>query len=689
MAYFAFFVNTEYINHDFVTNLVFVHPVIRVSKSPRFRFQLQAMSSVLTPPFPMPLRASLRFLLGLLVCLLLPAAIYAWHWSMSEEAFGATESGKITLLKSAFWGLGPDTPVVPEGAAQITLPHRVEDKSKTYAHYRLPFHISPGPQLESPMALCVPKWSANPSVWIDGQKLVINESGQLDVKGLSRPAFVSLPLHLTPGEHRIDIRLRTVPGLFPGLSEVWLGEHQVVAAECGALQDIVLGSRMGGLFLMLFITLVSVCVFASQRDALSLGFALTGTAWCLHSLVALNWLGNMREETWLTWFMLTRPSAGFAGLFVALHLVKIRQAKLHWALLGLAALTCTTLFLLPSSQWGLWLMGVAFVMVPLTLCTGLYVLWFATVKSKFLSDFAFAMCLIYGVSANAMDLARAKGWLPYSGMSMTNWIATLLALAIGLLVIERLVSYLRYKQVASTQLKQELAAQKIQLAATHEEVRVQREKNLLTQERQRLVRDMHDGLGTQLVSASALLKSGVMHPEKTQALSHLIDQALLDLRSMLDVFSSPQWSSDEQDQEAVALLLAMLRHRLAPVFRSQGIEVEWQSGSLPHEFLKNDQDRLQLLRCLQEACTNIIKHAKATQVVLKTHVTSTQIVFEVRDDGCGMEAAKAGKSGPQGHGLSNMAARASQMGAQLVMDSSTSGTCVRLVFPRSNPDTRT
>jgi signal transduction histidine kinase len=638
--------------------------------------------TALFPSLSKPQWTALRFLMGLIACLLLPAAIYAWNWSMSEDAFGATESGKISILRSATLGLGPDIQDVPQGSEQITLPHRSDELSAGYAHYRLPFHLSPSTRQEITWALCVPRWSANAGVWVDGQRVMNDELGHLNVSSLFRPAFVPLPLHLMPGDHRIDIRLRTVAGTFPGLSEVWFGQHHVLAAECGALQDMMVGSRIGGLFLMLFITLVSACVFASQRDALSLGFTLSGLAWSLHAMVALDWLGTMSDDAWITWFMVTRPLAGFAGIFVALRLVKIRQAQLDWALLSLSALAYAILFLLPSAQWQMWLMGVAFVLVPITLSLGLYVLWFAAAKSRFLSDFAFAICMVYGVSANAMDLARAKGWLPYSVLSMTHWIAPVLALAIGFLVIERLVSYLRYKQVAGAQLKQELAEQKIQLAAYHEVVRVQREKHLLTQERQRLVRDMHDGLGSQLVSASALLKSGVMHTDKSQALSHLIDQALLDLRSMLDVFSSPQWSSDEDDQEVVSLLLAMLRHRLAPVFRSQGIEVEWQSESLPHDFLKSDQDRLQLLRCLQEACTNIIKHAKATQVVLKTHVTSTQIVFEVRDDGCGMEASNAGKSGPKGHGLSNMAARAHQMGAQLVMDSSTSGTCVRLVFTR-------
>jgi signal transduction histidine kinase len=103
---------------------------------------------------------------------------------------------------------------------------------------------------------------------------------------------------------------------------------------------------------------------------------------------------------------------------------------------------------------------------------------------------------------------------------------------------------------------------------------------------------------------------------------------------------------------------------------------------MPHSFLTSDQDRLQLLRLLQEACTNIIKHANAHAIALRTHVSESAIVFEVSDDGQGIEASQLKSGKYNGHGLANMADRAARMGAQLVIESTHEGTCVRLIFQR-------
>jgi len=600
---------------------------------------------------------------------------------MTSDAFGQISQGKISIFRTAIMGIDPDLETPAKGATLVNLPHRVENSTAEFAHYRLPFMVEPTSSNENKMALCVPRWSANAGVWIDGRQLLSQERNQLDFKTLFRPAFVSLPLDLSPGQHRIDIRLRTVAGTFPGLSEVWLGNHEVLARECGDLQDLLIGMRVGGMLLMFFIALVSICVYASQRDGLSLGFVLASAGWCLHALVTLDWLGPMSDATWITWFMVSRPMTGFAGIYVALRLVKSPLRSLDMGLLGLALLAYITLAVLPKAYWQAWLVGVGLLLVPLTLVMAFYLLWHASARSHYLSDFAFAMSMFFGVGANAFDLARANGWLPYSILSMTYWVAPMLALGIGLLVIERLVRYLRYKKEAAEQLKRELAAQKVQLAASHEELQKQREKMLLTEERQRLVRDMHDGLGSQLVSASALLKSSQSQDTMSVELSELIDQALLDLRSMLDVFSSNKNLDGDESEDTVSVLLGMLRHRLAPVFRSQAIDFDWQAEPLPHDFLQGDRDRLQLLRLLQEACTNVIKHAQARRVSLRTHVTTSAIVFEVSDDGRGIEASKV-TSKRTGHGLANMMARATRLGAQLMIDSSSEGTCVRLIFER-------
>jgi nitrate/nitrite-specific signal transduction histidine kinase len=51
-------------------------------------------------------------------------------------------------------------------------------------------------------------------------------------------------------------------------------------------------------------------------------------------------------------------------------------------------------------------------------------------------------------------------------------------------------------------------------------------------------------------------------------------------------------------------------------------------------------------------------------------------------DGQGIEASKAKSGKHTGHGLANMADRAARMGAQLAIESSHEGTCVRLIFQR-------
>lgn len=633
------------------------------------------------PSFTANTWTAVRFLLGLLSAALLLAATYTWNWSMTSDAFGQISQGKISILRHATLGVGPDLQTPDARAAEVTLPHRINDSSAGFAHYRLPLVVDSTRSPEMQMALCVPRWSANAGMWLDGQRLLNQEQGHLDFKSLFRPAFVPLPLDLSPGSHRIDIRLRTVTGTFPGLSEVWFGQHNDLARECGDLQDLLVGMRIGGMLLMLFVALVSICVYASQRDGLSLGFVLASAGWCLHASVTLGWLGALDDSSWITWFMVTRPMTGFAGLYVVLRLIKSERRTLDMGLLVLIVLAYAVLALLPMEHWQTWLMGVGLVVVPITLVMAFYLLWHAAAKSRYLSDFAFALSMFFGVGANALDVARVKGWLPYSVLSMTYWLAPMLALAIGLLVIERLVRYLRYKKEAAAQLKRELAEQRIQLAVYNEEIQKQREKILLTEERQRLVRDMHDGLGSQLVSASALLKSGHSKDAMSVELSELIDHALLDLRSMLDVFSSNKPLGEGDEQDTFSVLLGMLRHRLAPVFRSQVIDFDWQAEPLPHDFLQGDRDRLQLLRLLQEACTNIIKHAQAKRVSLRTYVTSSAIVFEVHDDGRGIEASK-GASQRTGHGIASMTARATRLGAQLVIDTSADGTCVRVIFQR-------
>jgi signal transduction histidine kinase len=118
--------------------------------------------------------------------------------------------------------------------------------------------------------------------------------------------------------------------------------------------------------------------------------------------------------------------------------------------------------------------------------------------------------------------------------------------------------------------------------------------------------------------------------------------------------------------------------------RSQKIQFEWETCDLPHDFLSQDQSRLELMRLLQESFANIIKHAKASVVQFKIRLHTHAITIDIQDNGRGMEAAQIESQGSQGHGLKNMHQRAHKIGATLTIHSTSEGTGIHLSFPRSS-----
>lgn len=629
-----------------------------------------------------PIKAWFKLILAILAGCLLLIGAHIWNLSVSSGDFGSLAGGKMVILRSATVGTGPDEDKAAAPPRQVTLPDRIDNRAKGHVDYRINLPVTSGSP-ENALAVCVPRWSSNATVWLNGRKLLDHDNihGQLAVKELNRAAFLALPPGLSEGEHQLDIRLRAVPGTFPGLSEIWLGDNKIVSRKCNALQDINIGSRIGGLYLMIFLTLMAIGIAFYQADAVARGFSVLGVFWCLHSMVLLDWIPHTEDTTWLALLHLTRPLQAIAGIWVALRLTGKDERQLKWCIAIVSLVGYAIFPFLSTENWNLWLVVLGIFLMPLVIITWLKLIWHS-VRSAYLSDFTFTVAMFFGIGVNLMDIGRNRGLLPYSAMSMTYLVVPVLSMAIGFLVLERLQEFLRRQAESARVLEQKLHAQKIQLASTHKALQEQREKILLNEERQRMVRDMHDGLGTQLVSASALLKSSVRQDAQSEELSELIDHALLDLRSLLDVFSSTSQNHSDDD-DTVSLLLSMLRHRLTPVFRAQGIHLDWDAHPLPPQFLPEDRQRLQLLRLLQEACANIIKHAKATHVTMRTRVDENTVMIEVQDDGQGMSVAEIRTAQQATHGLNNMSVRAARLGAELVIQSNSDGTCVRLIFPRT------
>lgn len=196
-------------------------------------------------------------------------------------------------------------------------------------------------------------------------------------------------------------------------------------------------------------------------------------------------------------------------------------------------------------------------------------------------------------------------------------------------------------------------------------------REVLAEERERTMRDMHDGIGGLLVSTLAMLEAGETDLNKIE---DALRAALEDLRLMID-------SLDPLDEDQLVLALGMFRARMLPRLHACGLRVDWEVTDLPAVNDFGPNKLLQIMRILQEAITNVIKHARATCLVFRSRFELTPagvscLFIELSDNGIGWSGAPR-----EGRGVSNMRRRAEAIGADLDISDTENGVRLRLCLP--------
>ena len=97
----------------------------------------------------------------------------------------------------------------------------------------------------------------------------------------------------------------------------------------------------------------------------------------------------------------------------------------------------------------------------------------------------------------------------------------------------------------------------------------------------------------------------------------------------------------------------------------------------------NPRNALHILRILQEAFTNTLKHTRATQIRVMTGAEDGYVNVLIADNGGGFSADEA--VADCGKGLANQQRRAQAIGAQIVLHSSAAGTVLTLRLPEKRP----
>jgi signal transduction histidine kinase len=203
-------------------------------------------------------------------------------------------------------------------------------------------------------------------------------------------------------------------------------------------------------------------------------------------------------------------------------------------------------------------------------------------------------------------------------------------------------------------------------------LRVEKDRLLLL-ERQRLTREMHDGLGGQLISTLSMVERG---RGDAGEIAEALRRALDDIRIVID--------SLDPETTDLTTSLGKLRARLTPALRRNGIELVWNVDDVSGLQGFSPEISLHLLRVIQEAVTNAVRHARPRRVEVSVKCPDTgerqgrkgRLHVCIRDDGCGLPPGRSG-----GRGIQNMHTRARELGAELVLRDAEPGTRVDLRMP--------
>lgn len=181
-----------------------------------------------------------------------------------------------------------------------------------------------------------------------------------------------------------------------------------------------------------------------------------------------------------------------------------------------------------------------------------------------------------------------------------------------------------------------------------------RETEIRADERLRITQDIHDGLGSQLVSSLALMRARQCSQDE---LTDILQGCLDDLRLTLE--------ANGIAREDFSVALANLRYRFEPRLKAAGVTIScWDIQSLPMDFRIPTQDITPLLRIVQEAICNVIKHSHAKHVSFSFTKEHDTLEILIEDDGVGIHSCPSKR---HGMGLSGMQKRAYALGADLVI----------------------
>lgn len=520
------------------------------------------------------------------------------------------------------------------------------------------------------VAVYIPRLNMTGGVFVNG--VALGDLGRLKEpmsRRWYRPQLFRIPAQLLDADRNVlHVRIRTYPDSQGGLSEVHVGDAVELVERWNAhvFRQVTAMQITTGITAALSLLVLVAWVVLRWRRAYG-WFGLATLFWTLHSVLVLTVDIPVSALVWEVAIVSSLVGVIVSMMMFALRFAGLERKRLERAALAFAASTPVLLWLADAHR----IFGIANACLLVLICIGAYefkVLFDVARRTRSVESILLVAAGFWVLVLGAHDWLNRQGTWAYAEPFNLHYGLPVLFIAVFWNLLGQVAAARHATEQMNVELEHRVREKADELERSAERLRVAHAAQSLAAERERIMRDMHDGVGSQLIATRQLAERGALAPRE---LTRMLDECIDDLRLMID-------SLEPADGDLVTVL-GNLRYRLEDRLSRQGISLEWQVAELPRFPDLTPRDVLQILRVVQEAFANVLKHARASRVEFFACLApdGRRVRLGIRDDGRGIPDVIASS----GRGLRNMAERARAVGGLLEVEG-TAGRCtIALVLP--------
>jgi signal transduction histidine kinase len=537
--------------------------------------------------------------------------------------------------------------------------------------YRIDFKLDP--EKPKPDALFFPKAIMNAQAYLNGYWIggYGSMQGELTRHWNHPYLFQFSPDLLGSGNNVLQIQVAGYKNYRSGLGRLWLGpSEQLEPLYAKAYRWQVTGSMLAtlvafgsGVMLLLFAR-----VFREQEGFLFLSLAVMVFA-VRNTGYFMNWAPLPHAQWGQFVHSLHAWFACLYGLFL------IRYIGLNWkwmrrVLIAYGVLISVLTFSVGGQevlQFTFWLL---LPVIPFIFFLNVMLLAHSWRTQNFEGAILGCSSILF-VLLSIRDLSIMLEALPIESVLLSQYTGILLFVSACWIIYRRHNALLVALKQSNEGLNSELAVRERQLFQQFNLLRKIEQQRTLDDERKRIMQDIHDGVGSSLVSALNLSET---RPLQQDEMRDVLQECLDDLRMAID-------SLDPQSDDLLALL-GNFRWRYDRRLKACGVSLIWNVDDVPRLVGYTSRDLFDLLRMVQEVFANTLKHAKATQIELSVRWDKAGDLVQliIQDNGVGMPKHTLGR----GRGLAHMKIRAKSICVDLLVNNLApeTGVSVQISIPR-------